>query len=117
MNRELKINPDFVLVLDILALPGRPPILFVVDKETRGLSSHELGADITADIIKALTHEIDIVGLLPVAIETDNSIRFSTAGLADWLCERGIQHRYLSPYRPSVPIAEAMIRLKAGRML
>lgn len=110
---SFKINENFVLALDIVACRGKPPVLFVVDKETRGCSSHELGADITADIIQALTHEIEIVEELPVAIETDNGVSFSTLPLHEWLCERGIEHRRPSAGKPHHrSVVEALIRQK-----
>lgn len=106
MSRNFKTDTNFVIALDLVARPGKPTILIVVDKGTADYSIYELGEDTTGEIIEALESEIDTAQELPVAIETDNAICFSSSGLHEWLDAKGIEHRY----RPLAPIVEALIR-------
>lgn len=109
MSSELKINPNFVLAMDIFARPDRRPILIVVDKETADYSVYELSTDTIADIISALDQEIDVAQEIPRAIETDSAICFCSSELRAWLAMKGIEHRF----RPLMPIVEALIRQNA----
>jgi hypothetical protein len=106
VSQEFKINPDFVLALDIFARPGRRPILITVDKQTADYSVYEMGTDTVADIITALDQEINGVEEIPAAIETDSAICFCHPELRVWLAMKGIEHRF----RPLMPIVEALIR-------
>ena len=106
MSIKFKINPDFVLALDIFARPDRRPVLIAVDKQTADYSVYELSTDTVADIISALKQEIDGVEEIPAAIETDSAICFCHRELAAWLAMMGIEHRF----RPLTPIVEALIR-------
>lgn len=106
MSREFKTDSSFVFAMDIVARPGKPPVLIFVDKGTSDYSFYEIGTDTTAEIIKALQHEIDVAEETPVAIETDNAICFCSPELRYWLVAKGIEHRF----RPLTPIVEALIR-------
>lgn len=101
---------SFTLALDIVAIPGKRPVLIVVDKGTSDYSIYEIdghpGAVAVAGIIAAIEREIEIAGEVPDRIETDNSITFSSPELHGWLAAKGIAHR--SP--PPSAIVEALIR-------
>lgn len=106
--------PPFVLALDIVASPGKRPVLIVVDKGTSNYSIYEIdgccaSADAITAIIAAIEREIEIAGEVPDCIETDNSITFSSPDLHEWLVAKGIARR--SP--PPSAIVEALIRQHA----
>jgi hypothetical protein len=103
--------PPFVLALDIIASPGKRPVLIVVDKGTSDYSIYEIdgccaSADAITAIIAAIEREIENAGEVPDCIETDNSITFSSPELHEWLTAKGIARR--SP--PPSAIVEALIR-------
>lgn len=106
--------PTFVLALDIVARPGKRPVLIVVDKGASDYSIYKIdgccaSADAITGIIAAIEREIEIAGEVPDCIETDNSITFSSPDLHEWLAAKGIAHR--SP--PPSAIVEALIRQHA----
>lgn len=100
----------FILALDIVARPGKRPVLIVVDKGTSDYSIYEIdghpSAVAVAGIIAAIEREIEIGGETPDEIETDNSITFASPELHRWLAAKGIAHS--SPPPPA--IVTALIR-------
>lgn len=103
--------PPFVLALDIVASPGKRPVLIVVDKGTSDYSIYEIdgccaSADAITGIIAAIEREIEVTGAVPDCIETDNSITFSSPELHEWLTAKGIGRSFRSPSA----IVEALIR-------
>ena len=101
----------FILALDIVASPGKRPVLIVVDKSTSDYSIYEIdgccaSADAITAIIAAIEREIENAGEVPDMIETDNSITFSSPDLCEWLAAKGIARCFRAPSA----IVEALIR-------